>query len=88
MASEWARKRAGQLSACKKRWAVEQFAEALDEAWAAGRLEGRVEGAQRERWECHSAVSDISDRFGGTAGAAAIRVAERGPMRGPEEEEK
>lgn len=42
--------------------------------------------AERERWECHRIASDFSDRIGGSAGAVAIRIAGRGPMRGPEEE--
>lgn len=88
MASELARKKA--LSTCDRHRndglytqgtvcpQCEVIAAALDEA--------RREGAERERWECYRIASDFSDRIGGSAGAVAIRLADRGAMRGPEEE--
>lgn len=80
MASEWALMRAlaavdvlGPKPGGSWSKTVEKIAAALDEA--------RDEGAQRERWECHEAVSHAT-----CGDDAQYSIAARGPMRGPEEE--
>lgn len=48
----------------------------------------RAEGAERERWECHQAVTEtnLPDTYSEPAlEELAARIAARGPMRGPEE---
>lgn len=85
MSSEWALRRVRESHLCGYHCGDEtaicccgEIAAALDEA--------RQEGAERERWECHAIAYDLAYRIGGMSGAVAIRIAARGPMRGPEEE--
>lgn len=65
------------------------MAEALEAARAEGRAEGERIGAERERWECHQAVTEtnLPDTYSEPAlEELAARIAARGPMLSPVEE--
>lgn len=97
MTSEWARKKAE--SVCKEWEEMRPYGwvpAPLQDLVAAALDEARREGAERERWASHHEALDTIDDMIEQSSYKAMegmrwvvsRIAARGPMRGPEEEEE